>query len=310
MADMYETIAALLSRPQARNLARISIRLAAMVQPHEAPAALRRTVMGLSFPGPVGLAAGFDQHGSLYSSLPPLGFGFAEIGSVTPLPEPQRSPGLEAVAAILSRHPRPHPVPLGVSISMNRKTPRARMAEDYLACMQGLWPHADYITLNLGAHAGPDLHLPEHRVTLGNVLTAVKDEQARMRSESGLHRPVVVKIDRYRADTDNLLACVRDFCFDGLILSGDLRQGDEKAVLAGLERAVKALDVPVISVGGIRTPQNVADRLAAGAALIQVYGGLVQSGPWLLQGINSHLLTVSARRHWPEQQAASPGRRP
>ncbi|MHB1273715.1 MAG: hypothetical protein ACYCZD_13280 [Rhodanobacter sp.] len=290
---MYESIVAKLSQPKARTLARASMRLAAMVRASEAPAALRLTVMGLSFPGPVGLAAGFDKLGTLYPSLPPLGFGFAEIGSVIPLPELRCSHGLDAVTAILSRYPRPHPIPLGVSIGMNRKTSSARMIEGYLVCMQGFWKYADYIALNLGVRAGADLHLPEHRATLRGVLAAAKNEQTRMVREHGLHHPLVVKVDQTRGYTAALLDCVREFSFDGLILSSDARKGEEGEVLASLERVVKTLEIPVISVGGIRTPQDVSDRLAAGAALVQIYSGLVQSGPLLLQRINHRLATAS-----------------
>ena len=279
-----------LGTPQcARKLAAHALKVAAIVAVAELPLALQRNVMGLLFPGPVGLAAGFDKHGTLYPSLSPLGFGFAEIGSVIPLPEPQRSPGLDAVTAILARHPCLHPIPLGVSISMNRMTPTERMADDYLTCMQALWQYADYITINLGVRAGPDLHQPEHRATLRNVLAAAKSKQASMRAESGLHRPMLVKIDQNRADTDNLLACVRDFCFDGLILGGDTHKGEKSVLLANLERAVKALEMPVISVGGIRTPQDAADRVSAGAALVQVYHGIVEYGPLLPRRINAHL---------------------
>ena len=256
---MYELLAKVAQKfgpPKTRKLAAYSLKLASVLAAKPTPPALRREVMGLSFPGPVGLAAGFDKHGTLYWSLSPLGFGFAEIGSVIPLPEPQRSHGLAAVAAILSRFPRPHTIPLGVSISMNRTTPPERMASDYLVCMQALWQYADYITINLGVRAGPDLHLPEHRTTLYSVLAAAKGKQACMRAESGLHRPMVVKIDQNRADTDNLLACIRDFAFDGLILGGDARKGEESVMLARLEGAVKAFGMPVITVGGIRTPQD------------------------------------------------------
>ena len=252
--------------------------------------------MGLPFPGPVGLAAGLDKHGTLYPSLPPLGFGFAEIGSVIPLLEPQRSPGLDAVATVLARHPRPHPIPLGASISMNRMTPPERMADDYLICMQALWQYADYITINLGVRAGPDLHLPEHRATLRSVLAAVSKAQTRMAGECRLRRPLAVKVDQSRGDTDALLACVQEFAFDGLILSDDVGKGEESLALANLERVANALNgrMPVISVGGIRTPQDAADRLSAGAALVQVYSAIVESGPLLPQRINAHLSTLAA----------------
>lgn len=296
---MYRWLSATASRlgvPHARRLAAHAIRLAAIVVPAEPPQILRHNVMGLSFPGPVGLAAGFDKHGTLYHSLPPLGFGFAEIGSVIPLPEKQRSLGLDVVVSTLSRYPRPHAIPLGVSISMNRMTPPGRMADDYLICMERLWQYADYITINLGVRAGPDLHLPEHRTTLRSVLTAVKNAQGRMVMECGLHRPIVVKVDQTRGDTGALLACVREFDLDGLILSGDARKGEEKSMLADLERVANAQNgrMPVISVGGIRTPQDAADRLSAGAALVQVYSGIVESGPLLPRRINAHLSALAA----------------
>jgi len=296
---MYSCLSATASRlgvPHARKLAAQAIRLTAIVVPTEPPQNLLRNVMGLSFPGPLGLAAGFDKHGTLYHSLPQLGFGFAEIGSVTPRPEEQRSLGLDAVVAILSRYPRPHPIPLGVSISMNRATPPSRMADDYLICMEKFWKYADYITLNLGVRAGPDLHLPEHRATLYSVMAAVKNKQVGMRTESGRRCPVVVKIDQDRADTDNLLACVRDFAFDGLILSGDARKDEEKKLLINLERVSNKLgeSMPIISVGGIRTPQDVAERLSAGASLVQVYSSIVEYGPLLPRRINTYLSNVAA----------------
>jgi len=298
MAAMYELLAKVAQRfgpPKARKLAACFLKLASLVAAKQTPPTLRREVMGLSFPGPVGLAAGFDKHGELYPSLPALGFGFAEIGSVIPQPETQRSHGLDAVTAILSRYPRPHAIPLGVSISMNRMTPPERMADDYLVCMQALWQYADYITINLGVRAGPDLHLPEHRATLRSVLAAVSKAQTHMAGERGLRRPLAVKVDQSRADTDSLLACVQEFAFDALILSGDVGKGEERRALASLERVASALNgrMPVISVGGIRTPQDAADRLCAGAALVQVYSAIVESGPLLPQRINAYLSTLA-----------------
>jgi dihydroorotate dehydrogenase len=235
--------------------------------------------MGLSFPSPLGLAAGFDKHGTLYCSLAPLGFGFAEIGSVIPLPEPQRSLGLDVVASVLSKYIRPHAIPLGVSISMNRVTPPEQMVNDYLICMEKLWGFADYITLNLGVRAGPDLHLPEYRATLYTILAAVKDKQVQMVAKSGRVCPIVVKIDQDRGDTNNLLSCVRDYAFNGLILSGGTHMSS---------------NVPIISAGGIHTPQDVADRLSAGASLVQLYSGIVESGPLLPRRINTYLSSIAA----------------
>lgn len=269
--------------------------LASMFMANRPQPSLRRKVMGLEFPGPIGMAAGFDKHGELYPALSKIGFGFVEVGSVVPQPEHQRSRGLEAVAANLMRYSHPHPIPLGVSLSMNRKTPFAQMFKDYLIGMQGLWKYADYFVINLGVRAGPDLHLRDNRAALYKVLTNVKDEQHRLNSDHGYYRPLMVKIDQHRADTNDLLCCVRDFCFDGLILSGDKQQGESKRTLAELANAVRILsaNTAVISVGGICTPQDAANRLSAGASLIQIYSGLVASGPMLPRRINMHLSNTS-----------------
>lgn len=296
---MYKWLSATASRlgvPHARKLATHSIKLAALAFTAEPPQTLRRNVMGLSFPSPLGLAAGFDKHGTLFHALPPLGLGFAEIGSVIPLPEKPRSQGLDVVVSVLSKHLRPHAIPLGISISMNRVTPPELMANDYLTCMERVWEYADYITLNLGVRAGPDLHLPEHRATLYAVLGASKSKQVHMMAKSGRDCPIVVKIDQDRGDTSNLLACVRDYTFDGLILGSNVHINEEKMMLAYLQRTSNKMSdsMPIISVGGIRTPQDVADRLSAGASLVQIYSGILESGPLLPSRINTYLSTLVA----------------
>lgn len=295
---MYEILSRTLLKinPQyARVMACHAMHLVAKFVQNRPPESLRRKVMGIEFPGPIGMAAGFDKHGDLYPALSKIGFGFIEIGSVVPQPEYQRSLGLEAVAANLMRYSYAHPVPLGVSLSMNRKTPFAQMFQDYLSGMRTLWKYADYFVINLGVRAGPDLHLQHNRAALSKVLTNVKDEQRRLHGEHGSYRPLLVKIDQHRGDTNDLLCCCRDFCFDGLILSGDRHQEKSKHRLAVLENTVKLLgaDTAVISVGGICTPQDAADQFSAGAALIQIYSGLVASGPMLLRRINMHLSSTS-----------------
>jgi len=285
-----------LGASNARKLAAYSVWLAATGFSVETPKSLRRNVMGLSFPSPFGLAAGFDKNGTLFSCLAPLGFGFAEIGSVIPLPEQQRSLGLDRVASCLSKNIKPHSIPLGVSISMNRKTQPERIVNDYMICIEKLWEFSDYITLNLGVRAGPDLHQPEYRATLFTVLSAAKDKQLLMAAESGRVCPIVVKIDQSRGNTNNLLSCVRDYDFNGLILSGNEHIHDKKEVLANLQRVLTKMhdSMPVISVGGIRTPQDVVDCLSTGVSLVQIYNGLVESGPLLPRRINTYLSDLGA----------------
>jgi dihydroorotate dehydrogenase len=289
---MYETFSALAGRlgaPYARKLAAASIRIAGAFE-HAAPSpGLRRMVMGLSFPSPVGLAAGFDKRGTLYHALPGLGFGFAEIGSVIPRPEIGRSPGLVAVMQQLERYRYPHPIPLGVSISMNRATPAGQIPMDYLDGLQTMWRHADYITLNLGMRTGPDLHLPENHRLLQAVFSTIQRERLALASGNGRKVPVAVKIDQGRGDTERLIDEVCEHGFSGLVLSGESKGASR---LAMLERFAQRLGdvLPIIAVGGIRTPQDAQDRLGAGAVLLQVYTGMVQSGPRLVDSINKRLL--------------------
>jgi dihydroorotate dehydrogenase len=291
---MYKSISSLIgnySVPCARKLAATAIRVSGVLGQKSPPPQLRCDVLGLSFPSPVGLAAGFDKSGALYSSLPALGFGFAEIGSVTPQPEEERSPGLEAVTSRLLKCAIPRSIPLGISISMNRSTPFNKMAQDYIDCLSGVWPCADYIALNLGVRSGPDLHLIENRVFLIQVCVAVKQEQARLALLYGYRRPIVIKLDHARDDLLPLLDCVSDFGFDGLVLSC---AEEHRHSLSILESTVSVLgsEVPIISVGGIRTPSDAKDRLNAGASLLQLYTGLVISGPRLVQDINRTLASA------------------
>jgi dihydroorotate dehydrogenase len=288
---MYELISSLIGRysvPYARQFAATTIRVSSKFKQEILPPQLTRQVLGLSFPSPIGLAAGFDKSGALYSSLPRLGFGFAEIGSVTPQPEEARSPGLEVVKSRLLRHAISRPIPLGISISMNRSTPFNQMAQDYIDCLAGVWPFADYVTLNLGVRAGPDLHLVENRAFLKQVCAAVKQEQIKLTHLHGYYRPIVIKLDHARGDLESLLDCINDFGFDGLVLCC---VETHRRNLSILEHTVDRLnnEIPVISVGGIRAPSDAKDRLNAGASLLQLYTGLVISGPRLVQDINDAL---------------------
>lgn len=284
---MYERIANVIGRAgaiHARQFAVAAVKVTGVFGNARPSPLLARKVMGLAFPSPLGLAAGFDKHGKYFQALPSSGFGFAEIGSVTPLPEAERSSGLQTVSLNLSRYRTPHPIPLGVSISMNRATPPKAMVQDYLKCFFELRNIADYLTLNLGPRAGPDLHLPENRTVLCAIFHAIKQAQRAFSIADNETLPIAVKIDQSRGNTDALIDCVSEFGFDAIVLSGSTE------CLASVATKLNR-QIPIISVGGIRTAQDARERLDAGAALLQIYGGLVASGPGLVRRINEHLLT-------------------
>eukprot|EP00257_Ricinus_communis_P012531 XP_002535284.2 uncharacterized protein LOC8267582 [Ricinus communis] len=290
--QLYETIARRLEPQRARSLAILALQLASVFKKNATTSSRSTEVLGLRFPGPVGLAAGFDKNGELYRYLPSAGFGFAEIGTVTLLPEPGRSLGIHAVANSLARHARGHHIPLGLSISMNRATRPQAMAQDYLACLRAAWQHADYVVLNLGVRAGPDLHQPEHRNVLADVLEAVRTEKEVLFRQFGYRLPTMIKLDQARGGTQQLMDMALKAGIEGVVLCG---AGSRPTTL--LEQMVKTLAgrIPIVAVGGIRTPQDAADRLAAGASLVQVHTGLMQSGPKLISQMNAFLAANAPR---------------
>lgn len=172
-----------------------------------------RTVMGLSFPNAVGLAAGFDKHGQYVDALGALGFGFIEVGTVTPRPQPGNprprlfrlskekaiinrmgfnSCGMEAVAKRLAV--RQYRGILGVNIGKNRDTPADRAAEDYCQCFMKLAPLADYVTVNVSSPNTPGLRDLQRPDTLSVLLSRLQEAQAAVRQKTGRHVPLTVKI--------------------------------------------------------------------------------------------------------------------
>ena len=265
------------------------------------PASARREVMGLSFPSPIGIAAGFDKNGLLMPMLAALGFGFVEVGTVTLRPQPGNprprlfrypehkavinrlgfnNDGADAVAARLKSWQRT--VPLFVNIGKNRDVPIDAAADDYGACAAKLAPYADAVVVNLSSPNTPslrELQRPEH---LERILTAVG--------------PALVKI---APDIDDaMLAEICDVCVKrarGMIctnttvarpfpaseaggLSGAPLMEPSTSILAHVRKRVGPT-FPLVGVGGIFTAADVRAKLTAGADLVQVYTGFIYEGP-------------------------------
>jgi dihydroorotate dehydrogenase len=271
----------------------------------------RKTVFGLDFPNPVGLAAGFDKDGRLVPVLPALGFGFLEIGSVTLEPQPGnpkprlfRAPesgalinrmgfngdGARAVARRLAAQP-PRAIPLGINLGLNKGTEPAKAPAAYARTFRILAAHGDYFVVNVSSPNTPGLRDLQKVEELAAILEAVQEaNEAR--------KPVLLKLAPDLADEDfdaavatagrlaqGLVVCNTTIARDGV----DARWASEAGGLSGaplkdralaLTRRARALTtLPIVGVGGIATAADARERLAAGADLLQLYTGLVYGGP-------------------------------
>jgi dihydroorotate dehydrogenase len=197
---------------------------------------LRRRVMGLEFPNPVGLAAGFDKDGKVFREMAALGFGFVELGTVTPLPQPGnpkprlfRLPadqalinrmgfnnlGATALAKRLSRTPRPDGLILGGNIGKNKNTPNDQASADYLACFSALFPWVDYFVVNVSSPNTPDLRELQDKARLAEILHTLQAQNAQYPSP----KPILLKIapDLNIPQLDDILQIVRQTKIAGIV---------------------------------------------------------------------------------------------
>ncbi|RLP97149.1 quinone-dependent dihydroorotate dehydrogenase [Micromonospora sp. CV4] len=301
-------------------------RLTALSRRPAALAALRaryaarapRTVFGVEFPNPVGLAAGMDKDGAALPAWPALGFGFVEVGTVTahaqpgnPRPRLFRLPASEAVinrmgfnnagaaalAARLAALPRPIGVPLGISLGKSKVTPLDEAVEDYLASYRALRGHGDYFAVNVSSPNTPGLRSLQDRAHLDALLAALVGE-----------KPVLVKIapDLTEAAIAELLEVCLARGAAGVIATNttlargglapaDAERGAQAGGLSGRPLTGRARDVvafvhretggrlPIIGVGGVLDPDDAARMFDAGAALVQLYTGFIYRGPALVR---------------------------
>lgn len=281
-----------------------------------------RTMFGLNFPNPVGLAAGFDKNGVALPALAALGFGFVEIGTVTakpqkgnPRPRIFRYPeqqalinrlgfnndGADAVAArlgALRRSGRWPGIPVGINIGKSKVTPLEEAAEDYLFSFRLLHEFADYIVLNVSSPNTPGLRALQERDALEQLLRVIHKKNQITR------KPVLLKIapDLSLSDLEQIIAACEQNGIAGIIATNTTL--DHAAIPAaldqagglsglplrerstGLVRAIAARSrLPIIASGGITDAASAREKLEAGAQLLQVYTGYVYRGPGLLREI-------------------------
>jgi len=289
---------------------------------------LEVSAFGLRFPNPIGLAAGFDKNAVAVRTWAALGFGHVEIGSVTALPQPGNlrprlfrlpqdqalinrmgfnNEGAQAVAARLARlqetFGRP-PVPLGINLGKSRVTPLEEAPQDYLQSLSRLWPYGDYFAINVSSPNTPGLRALQDKDRLEELLAAL------VGFVQG-QKPLLLKIapDLTWEQIDEILALVEQYRLSGLIATNTTtaRSGlqtpiDEVGGLSGKPLRARSLEVlkylhaqlqgrlPIVSVGGIFSAEDVWERLSNGATLVQVYTGLVYEGPFLLKKLCRGLL--------------------
>jgi dihydroorotate dehydrogenase len=290
---------------------------------------LRQTICGLEFPNPLGMAAGFDKDARVPGALLAMGFGFAEIGTVTPHPQPGNprprvfrlirergtinrlgfnSGGHAAAKARLAS--RPAGV-IGVNIGANKDS--ADPVEDFAAGLRAFYALADYFTVNISSPNTPglrDLQAPDR---LNRLLDRLMMERESLSAGEGPRRPIFVKLapDIHDDDLPATIACLVDHQVDGIILTNttisreEIPQAAYRAEAGGLsgrplfQRATRTLaktylltegKLPLIGVGGIDSGETAVAKIQAGAALIQLYTGMIYEGAGLIAAIKGALI--------------------
>ncbi|MEO7066821.1 MAG: quinone-dependent dihydroorotate dehydrogenase [Rhodanobacter sp.] len=288
------------------------------------PAEFPTTAFGITFPNPVGLAAGLDKNAEYLDALDTLGFGFIEVGTVTPKPQlgnakprmfrlPQHEAIInrmgfnnagvdELVRNVQASHY--HGI-LGINIGKNKDTPNEKAVTDYLICLTRVYEHASYVTINISSPNTKGLRDLQQEATLRRFIAVLREAQERLAAKHGQRKPMLLKIapDLTETELDAMAETLLRTGIDGVIctnttierdgVAGDPHGGEEgglsgkplfdraSGVLAGMHRRLQGR-IPLIGVGGILDGSDAVEKLDAGAALVQIYTGLIYRGPHLV----------------------------
>jgi len=292
-------------------------------------------VAGLRFPNRVGLAAGLDKNGACIDGLGALGFGFIEVGTVTPLaqggnPRPRmfrlpqanalinrlgfNSHGLQAFVANVQRARsfRAAGGIVGLNIGKNAVTPIERTVDDYLIGLEGVFPHADYVCVNISSPNTQNLRELQRDAALDALLGRLQSRRAELQARHSRQVPMFVKIapDLDEGQVQVIAAALQRHAIDGVIASNTtlsrtavagLPHADEAGGLSGAPllhlsnqvirwlRAALGDGYPIIGVGGVLSGEDACSKIAAGADLVQIYTGLIYKGPALVGAAASAL---------------------
>ena len=283
------------------------------------------TCMGIQFPNPVGLAAGLDKNGAYIDALASLGFGFIEIGTITPRPQagnPQpRLFRIPQAKAIINRMGSNNDGVdqlienvkasnfkgvLGINIGKNADTAVEDAVSDYLICLEKVYNYASYVTVNISSPNTKNLRSLQSGHALTELLETLKKRQLELAEEYQHYVPLVLKVapDLTQEDIQFIASQLIEFKIDGLIVTNttlsregveNLPSGDEAGGLSGapvFEKSTVCLQafsnilkdqIPLIGVGGILSGEQAIAKQQAGASLVQIYSGLIYTGPALIK---------------------------
>lgn len=287
---------------------------------------LEREVFGLKFKNPIGLAAGFDKNAEFVEEMAALGFGFIEVGTVTPRPQPGNdrprlfrlvddealinrmgfnNQGVDVAATRLRHLKDRQQFIIGGNIGKNKSTSNEDAVSDYITCFDTLFDVVDYFVVNVSSPNTPGLRALQERGPLTHILNTLQQRN----SKGDVSRPILLKIapDLTDSQLDDIIAIVKETNIAGVIatnttiarerLGNSQRWASESGGLSGKPLTKRATEVirylttnsdhgfPVIGVGGIHSPEDALEKLAAGAALIQLYTGFIYEGPGLVKRI-------------------------
>ena len=328
---MYDTLRPLLFKLDAETAHRLTLYGLGVAQRSglsrwiaNVPADLPVSAFGIRFPNPVGLAAGLDKNAEHLDALAALGFGFIEVGTVTPLPQPGndrprmfRLPQHEAIinrlgfnnagvdALLRNVQASAYRGVLGINIGKNKDTPNEKAVNDYLTCLHKVYAHASYIAVNISSPNTQGLRELQQEAALYKFISILRAAQERLGSQQGARKPMLLKIapDLSETELDAIAEVLLRTGIDGVIcsnttidhaavaddphggeaggLSGKPLFARSTAVLAGMHARLQGR-IPLVGVGGILDGSDAAEKLDAGAALVQIYSGLIYRGPQLV----------------------------
>jgi dihydroorotate dehydrogenase len=284
-------------------------------------------LMGMKLRNPVGLAAGLDKNGAHIDALGALGFGFVEVGTVTPKAQPGNpkprlfrlpeanslinrfgfnNDGLDTfIENVRKSQFRSQGGILGLNIGKNASTPIEQADQDYLTCLRAVYPHADYVTVNISSPNTQNLRALQAQDELARLLGSLQTLRTELAEEHQRYVPIVVKIapDLDQSQIDAIADTVPSQGLDGIIATNTtlsreavqgLQHGQEQGGLSGppvhelslnvIRRLREQLgpDFPIIGVGGIESGRQAQEKIQAGAQAVQLYTGLIYKGPALI----------------------------